>query len=482
VRDRSRNILSSLLDNEVSNNGLDLFEPIPQDVLDRTSFTSTKDTASTSFQVDSTVSGPLPIPLPGGNVQFAFHPEVVFERYYDRPDFLSQLGDAFDGASSGGGDRKHYAAGIEFAFPILKNLEASLAGRYDHYDDNSDVAGAFSPKLSVQYRPIEAVYVRASAGKSFRAPDLQRLFGGATKAFDSAIDSPLCLDQGGTPGVSEDIPACVEPVQSIPIRVLSNPGLSEERGRNFSLGAGWEIVRDLTLKLDYFWISLEDIVVDPSTQTVLDNCAFENVGCEQITRAPADTNGDGGVLDEIGSVVNLLAQNQAEQRIKGIDGSVVYRLNAGNIGRFGFDYNITWIQSHILQLTEDSQPTEQIYFDSLPRYRMGAMLDWQLAGFGAFLRMDYVDEYPGAFASGASDHPSKDAYFASFTTFNTQLRYNAGPFGTLRLGVDNLFDRDMPLDPTAQGGNRPNQFIDATQTTFHNAIGRAFYAQYEIKF
>lgn len=71
---------------------------------------------------------------------------------------------------------------------------------------------------------------------------------------------------------------------------------------------------------------------------------------------------------------------------------------------------------------------------------------------------------------------------SSFTTFDLQGRYMFGHWGTLRLGVDNLFDRDMPLDPTQTGGNRPNQFIDATQTTFHNAIGRAFYAQYEIKF
>ncbi len=483
VRDQRMNILSSLLDNEVSNNGLDLFEPIPQDVIDRTSFTSVKDTASTSFQVDSTVSGPLPIALPGGNVQFAFHPEVVFERYYDRPDRLSQLGDAFDGASSGGGDRKHYAGGVEFSLPILKQLEVNLAGRYDHYDDESSVAGAFSPKVSVQYRPIEPLYVRASAGRSFRAPDLQRLFGGATKAFDSAVDTPRCLALGGQPGDEDsEFPSCFEPVQSIPIRVLSNPDLEEERGKNFGFGFGWEIMKDLTAKVDYFWISLEDIVVDPSTQTVLDNCALENVGCDQITRPPEDTNGDGQVLDEIGGVVNLRAQNQAEERIKGIDADINYRYNAGSIGRFAADYRITWIQSFTLQLTDDSEPTEQVYFASYPRYRMNALLDWSLGGFGAFLRADYVDEYPGAFADASSDHPSKDAYFSSFLTFNTQLRYDAGHFGTLRLGVDNLFDRDMPLDPTATGGNRPNQFIDATQTTYHNAIGRAFYAQYEIKF
>lgn len=483
VRDLRRNIISSVLDNEVANNGLDLFQPIPQDVIDRTSFTAVKDANSSSFQVDGTLTGPLPIALPGGNVMFSFHPEAVYERYFDRADPLSALGDAFDGASSGGGDRAHYAGGVEFVMPILKQLEFDLAGRYDYYDDNSRVGGAFSPKASLQYRPIDTLYFRASAGKSFRAPDLQRLFGGPTKAFDSAIDTPLCIAQGGTPTQSDNIPACVEPVQSISIRVLSNPDLSEERGENFSVGSGWEPIRDLTLKVDYFWIQLRDIVVDPSTQTVLDNCALFNTGCDQIVRAPGgDQNGDGQELDELGSFVILKSRNQALERVKGIDFSTNYHLNAGGAGRFTFDYGLTWVQSEILQEASDSPATEQIYFASLPRYRMDGMVDWQMGPFGAFLRADYIDEYPGAFADTASDHPSKDLYFSSFTTFGMQLRYMANKWGTFRLGVDNLFDRDMPLDPTANGGNRPNQFIDATQTTFHNAIGRAFYAQYEIKF
>ena len=482
VRDQSLNILSSVLDNEVANNGLDLFLPIPQDVIDRTRFQKVKDSNSSSFQVDGTLSGPLPIMLPGGNVQLAFHPEAVYERYYDRADPLSSLGDAFDGASSGGGDRAHYAGALEFSLPILKQLEFDLAGRYDHYNDSSKVGGQFTPKASLMYRPIDTLYFRASAGKSFRAPDLQRLFGGPTKAFDSAIDTPRCIALGGTPNESTNIPSCVEPVQSIPIRVLANPDLAAERGKNFSVGAGFEPVRDLTMKIDYWWIQLRDIVVDPSTQSVLDNCALFQVGCNQIVRAPADTNGDGQVLDELGSFVNLGAQNQALQRVKGIDFSTQYRLNAGAAGRFSFDYDMTWVHSWILQLTSDSEATEQIYFASEPRWRFNTLIDWSLANVGAFLRADYVDEYPGAFADASSEHPSKDAYFSSFLTFDMQLRLMANKWGTFRLGVDNLFDRDMPLDPTAKGGNRPNQFIDATQTTFHNAIGRAFYAQYEIRF
>jgi iron complex outermembrane receptor protein len=479
VRDQSLNILSSVLDNEVANNGLDLFQPIPQDVIDRTRFQKIKDSNSSSFQVDGTLTGPLPISLPGGNVQLAFHPEAVYERYFDRADPLSSLGDAFDGASSGGGDRAHYAGALEFSLPIFKQLEFDIAGRYDHYNDSSSVGGQFTPKASLMYRPIESVYFRASAGKSFRAPDLQRLFGGPTKAFDSAIDTPLCIQQGGTPNVTDTIPACVEPVQSISIRVLSNPDLSAERGKNFSVGAGYEPVRDLTLKVDYWWIQLRDIVVDPSTQSVLDNCALFNVGCDQIVRAPADTNGDGQTLDELGSFVKLGAQNQALERIKGIDFSAAYRMNAGAAGRFALNYDMTWVHSNVLQLTSDSAATEQLYFASIPRWRFNTLIDWSLANFGAFVRADYVDEYPGAFGS---DHPAKDEFFSSFLTFDAQLRFMANRFGTIRLGVDNIFDRDMPLDPTAHGGNRPNQFIDATQTTFHNAIGRAFYAQYEIKF
>ncbi|HKY90126.1 MAG TPA: TonB-dependent receptor [Nevskiaceae bacterium] len=480
VDSSSPNILSSAWD-RVVRSGINLFEEIPEDVMRTVRFDSTSDSASSNILLDGTLTGPVGLQLPGGMTQMSVHFDAQHEKYHDRSDPLSTLGDAFDGQTSGGGNRNYYALALEFVMPVTSWMEVGIAGRYDHYDDDSDVGGAFSPRGQIQIRPIDTLYIRGSVGKSFRAPDLQRLFGGNVKAFDSAIDTPTCVALGGTPFDDDSpFPSCFDPVPSIPIRVTSNEELEEERGTNANIGVGWEVVKNLTIKVDYYWVRLKNIVTDPSTQSILDNCALEGVFCDQIVYAASgDTNGDGQILDELGSAVFFGSQNLAEQKIKGIDAGVTYDFKVASVGRFRASYDVSWVDSLTLKLDEDDPATEQIDFASIPEFRMGGKLDWSLNNLGAFIRVDSVGDYPGAFSG---EDPPKSDYFSSFTVWDLQVFYNFGKFGLVRLGVENVFDKDMPLDPTALGGNRPNQFIDSTQTVYHNAYGRSGYLQYEFSF
>ncbi|USE35753.1 TonB-dependent receptor domain-containing protein [Endozoicomonas sp. SCSIO W0465] len=63
------------------------------------------------------------------------------------------------------------------------NGNLALAGRFDDYNDDSKTGSAFTPKASFAYRPADVLLVRGGVGKSFRAPDMQRLFGGTSKGF-----------------------------------------------------------------------------------------------------------------------------------------------------------------------------------------------------------------------------------------------------------------------------------------------------------
>ncbi len=66
--------------------------------------------------------------------------------------------------------RDNWAAFIELSIPILKNLELSLAGRYDDYSDSGN---STNPKVAVRWAPIESLALRASWGTGFRAPSLR---------------------------------------------------------------------------------------------------------------------------------------------------------------------------------------------------------------------------------------------------------------------------------------------------------------------
>ncbi len=482
-------ILSSVLDNEVSNAGLNLFERIPDDVLARTRHTQTEKAVSTTNGVDATISGPIaPVQLPGGALKFALHGDFEKQRYNDKFDALSTLGDVFDGSNGGGGDRKYTGVGLEFVAPVLRNLEFGAAGRIDMYADDSETGKAFSPSFRTAYRPLDIVLLRASWGKSFRAPDLQRLFGANTNAFEDVIDTPLCLQSGGTPGQGAEV---CQVIQSVPEVIGSNEKLKEEKGENFNFGVVVEPVRDLTLHLDYYEIKLDNVVQELSGQQLLDVCASSGAFCDQITRATSGPNvgflGNSQTGGDTTALIRANAQNLSSQEIAGTDFGAQYILRFDRAGVFTTDFS--W--SHVRSLKVQTQPgddfVEQIGFGQtvlLPEDRYSLSTDWDYLQYGVTVRIDRVGKYPGSNALTAP--ATHDEFVDPYTTVNLQGRVDFGKYGLLRIGIENLFDEDFPLDPTflADAGTPTvqNQFLGEATSYFADPLGRRGYLQYEIKF
>lgn len=63
---------------------------------------------------------------------------------------------------------KVYAAFAEFTFPLLDDLNAQLAARYEDYGGLT--GDTFNPKLSMKYQIVDAFAVRLSYGTTFRGP------------------------------------------------------------------------------------------------------------------------------------------------------------------------------------------------------------------------------------------------------------------------------------------------------------------------
>lgn len=61
-----------------------------------------------------------------------------------------------------------YAAFAEFTLPLLDNLNAQLAARYEDYGGLT--GNTFNPKLSMKYQIVDALAVRLSYGTTFRGP------------------------------------------------------------------------------------------------------------------------------------------------------------------------------------------------------------------------------------------------------------------------------------------------------------------------
>ena len=80
-----------------------------------------------------------------GPLQVAAVVEFASQEYEIDPDdrLLDQTGNGWWGTSGtgGGGDRDRSAVGLEFGIPVTEKIHATVAGRYDNYDDDSDVGG-----------------------------------------------------------------------------------------------------------------------------------------------------------------------------------------------------------------------------------------------------------------------------------------------------------------------------------------------------
>jgi len=495
------NIISSLLDNEVANNGLDLFQPLSQDIVNRFSFSSERAAETNDVILDATLAGPVAdLKLQGGNLQYSVHVDLQRTSYKDVFDPLTAAGDTFDGGVSGAGSRKYAAIGGELSLPVLamagQTLDLNLAGRYDRYFDDSQVNGAFSPKASLEYRPLSQVLVRGSYARIFRAPSLQDLFGGQSIGFSTVSDPTRCISLGGTPDDEMSaIPSCnpndpFYSIQSAQVSTGSNPNLKEETGESFNVGIVFDPIKELSLSLDFYEVELKNIVSSLEAQEILDFCATQSLFCDQIIRpaGTVDTNGDAQTLDEPGVSLSATNLNLAFRKIRGLDGKIDFRKNFGAYGNVSSLLQISYLlsvktQSVSVGPVEEVINSTPLTRERIPEKRISWSNDWSKGRWGATVRANFVDRIPGEFAPlGLTDSVPSDRYISSFTTVDTQFRLAALDNLTLRLGVDNILNEKFPIDPTAVGGNRPNQFIVGPATAYVDPRGRQGYFQVEYKF
>ena len=132
--------------------------------------------------------------MPAGPVGMA----TVFQagnQYWDNPIDPRVSGGEFFGlnGTSGRGKRENAAVGVEFTIPLLKELTADLAVRYDTYKNvgaNSDSAPTY--KLGLEFRPMDSLLIRGNYGTAFRAPDMGYIFTGGNGFFSTETDFYKC--------------------------------------------------------------------------------------------------------------------------------------------------------------------------------------------------------------------------------------------------------------------------------------------------
>ena len=228
--------------------------------------------------VNAKVAGAL-MDLPGGSLGYAVGVQFNKESLRDTPDANQQAGNVFGSIAQAAVDAKRDLKAVfgELAIPVLKNLEAQVAVRYDQYSGASGVSGnqrvdgakasKTSPKVAIKYRPVSNFALRASYAESFLAPSLKQLFSGQEEGAESTSDTAIICPAFGVPDVDCD---------AFPYRNVtgSNPNLKPETGQTRNIGFVFEPVPELAVAMDFWSIKKKNEVNQPTVESAVQQGLF----------------------------------------------------------------------------------------------------------------------------------------------------------------------------------------------------------------
>lgn len=312
--------------------------------------------------------------MPAGYAGLAVVVEAASQEYDVTldPRLLSGTFFGFTG-SGGGGERDRTAIGFELQLPIIEDLSINLASRFDNYDDETNVDGAATYNVGIEYRPFDNLLLRGTFATNFRAPDMHYVYADPNGFFTSVNDEYLCrrddLANVTTSSGTSNFTNC-----TLNVGVGGGPGidgrigiegaregslfLEEEEGESTTIGFVYNIMDEMSLSIDYYQITIENGVRDLSLAglvTLEANCRLgqnfagtetfdiNSPRCQNaiasITRNPVSVSPFSEIID----IVTTGPINAALREVTGYDLSFNYSLITESMGGFNFDlnYNIT---------------------------------------------------------------------------------------------------------------------------------------------
>lgn len=359
--------------------------------------------------------------------------------------------------TGGGGERDRYAFGLEFSVPVFSTLNASLAARYDKYDDVTKVDDAVTWSAGLEWRPFDNLLFRGTHATSFRAPDMHYVFAEESGFFTTVLDEYRCRRDGADPTAGpEDPNNCRDTEYTYSVFGLRSGSteLEEETGKSTTVGFVWDIIEDMSVSVDYYEITLEGGVSDIATSYLLRNEAdcllgqrrdgtpvdSSSQGCQYFTSLVTRTGVDSINDDEIVEYRSV-PFNQARVETSGLDATWRYEFDTDRMGEF--DFELGW--THVLKLEEQDFPGDEIrntrdhpqYFNFRSRVNWTAAWekgDWNAVVYG--------------YRWGSLPNWAETGRIGSHVIWNVNLQKKITDDVTVGLFVNNVLDELHPKDDT----------------------------------
>jgi iron complex outermembrane receptor protein len=405
------------------------------------------------------------------------------ESFFEATAITAQLGSlGIDPDSDTSGDRDVFAFFGELNIPLMKNLEMSLAVRYDDY---SDFGNTTNPKIGLRYQPTKSILLRASYNTGFRAPTLYEIYQPQSLTFttDNYDDPLLCPGGVPVPGATEGA-VCGQQVLSR----SGGPGglglpidsLQPEESDTWSVGFVFEPMQSVTFGLDYWSINLENQISGLPEQAIFGDptkYAGRFVRCSQLPAGPgpgidrtdADVCLNFPAFDPI-AYIDQPNENLGDLKTSGFDVSLIWRPGATDYGRFVIGLDGTYVTKYEYQRERGGQFIDALgdYTDNAPVFRWQHVLtlNWTAGPWSAVFANRYKSGYMDQ--GGANE-------VGNYSVFDTTLTWTSKNL-TLSGGVLNLLDKDPPRSvqsTTFQRGYDP-RFTDPRGRTWLMRVGYKF--------
>lgn len=425
-------------------------------------YTKTKSTTEFVKAVASREFGELP----GGKIGLAVGAEYKRESLVYDPSQAWRDGaiGIYSTLLGADGSESLKAVFAELNLPLLKNLEAQAAVRYDNYQ----LAGSTTnPKVGLRWTALPQLMFRTSYSTGFRAPTLSQRFNEGRGGYENTRDNKRCVE-----GDVYFDTACSGSVLSL---LSGTKSLKPETSKQFNFGFVAEPVKNLTAGLTFWSIKWNDRIENLDNESVL---AGEDTVYKSSVSRFAVTPEDLAAYNELtpaqraamGPLVGRLKQlnvgliNRSEVKTSGLDAELSYTWRTADLGKFKLAGEASYTLKYDRVLLPDDPDVNcpnntacEAGEYGYPKLQAKLGVNWDRGDWSATASANFtshyrVDRTPSENINLHYDEYAGGLSIPSATTIDASVSYSGFKNLVLRGGANNLFDRAPAFDPSSNLG------------------------------
>ena len=338
--------------------------------------------------------------------------------------------------------RSNSAIYVEAEADITDSFTAAIAVRYEDFETFGDTTNS---KVALRWALTDTFALRGSWNTGFRAPTPGQE--NVTKLTTDIVGTQL-IQSGQIPPTN-------------PVAVyLGGSALTPEESVNFSVGMVWQIMEDLSVTADYFWINLKDRISTTGGIDITSEPPPDEVDCPNAKMNPLGNLAL--CLQEIGvpgaadiSTVNFYT-NDFETTTQGIDLVATWAPDWGRAGTGTATFAWNWTEQEVDYAGSTVNRSRVVGLENTnPKNRVILTYNHYLDDFRFLVRVSYFGDWVEA---GWNDDPTppgpdgtghtiscmngRDVCYSGKTIVDVEAAYTFADHYTIAVGANNVLDEE----------------------------------------